>query len=736
MTLMGMEIGGAETHVLELSKTLQRMGLDVHVVSNGGVYVEELLECGIKHYRVPLHNKQFINVFSSYKALKKIIIENDIRLVHAHARIPAFICGLLKKRLDFRLVTTAHLNFSVAFPFNLLSNWGDKTLAVSGDIKDYLLANYKIEERIIEMTVNGVDTKKFTPGLDVSDITEEFGLAPDTRKIVSISRLDKDRSLPAHLLIELAEEMAQAATVPIEFIIVGDGDDFGTIKRKADEVNKRARKPLIHLTGSRTDINKFGALADIFVNVSRSALEAMSGGAPVIIAGNQGYLGVLDEKTKDLAVATNFTCRNCGETTREKLGKDLLSLINMPKKELSALGLYGRKLAESEYSLERMATDAIRVYEDVLSPDFSASKSVNVVISGYYGYDNSGDDIILHSILQNLRDLRGDLNFTVLSIKPKETRARFKVNTVYRFNLFQVFFRLRKADLLITGGGNLIQDETSTQSLMYYLWIINTARRLGAKNMLYAKGIGPVSRPGNIKRVKKALDRVNLITLRESDSLEVIKEIGITGPDIHVAADAAFALPPAAGGEALLSAKGIRRPFFCVALRSWKHNPDGLDTQVALFADHLAETYGYQAVFVQMCPEQDRELSCRVMSLMRHPAVLVETEPDEFNQDRTILGLASFALCMRLHALIFAMEKGVPTIGLVYSPKIRQFMETMGQKWHMPVEETSADTLIEFSDQIHSNIDGISAEIYDSACRLRELAALNAKLCVELICDA
>jgi len=113
---MGMEIGGAETHVLELSKTLQRMGLDVHVVSNGGVYVHELEECGIKHYRVPLHNKQFINVFSSYRAIRKIILENDIRLVHAHARIPAFICGLLQKRLKFQLVTTAHLDFSVAFP--------------------------------------------------------------------------------------------------------------------------------------------------------------------------------------------------------------------------------------------------------------------------------------------------------------------------------------------------------------------------------------------------------------------------------------------------------------------------------------------------------------------------------------------------------------------------------------------------------------------------------------------
>ena len=154
MTLMDMEIGGAETHVLELCKTLNDQGLDVHVVSNGGVYVAELEACGIKHHRVPLHNKQFANVISSYRAIRKIIIENEFKLVHAHGRIPAFICGLLQRRLKFHLVTTAHLDFSLKFPFNKLTNWGDRVLAVSDDIKDYLLANYKkVCEKDIRITV-------------------------------------------------------------------------------------------------------------------------------------------------------------------------------------------------------------------------------------------------------------------------------------------------------------------------------------------------------------------------------------------------------------------------------------------------------------------------------------------------------------------------------------------------------------------------------------------------------
>jgi len=710
---------------------LQRMGLDVHVVSNGGVYVQELEECGIKHYRVPLHNRQFINIFSSYNALRKIIVDNDIRLVHAHARIPAFICGLLQKRLKFRLVTTAHWQFSVTFPFNRLSNWGDRVLAVSQDIKNYLLEHYDVGYDNISLTVNGIDTNKFSPDVDASDIIEELGLRTDTKKIVSVSRLDSrpehQASLPAHVLIKVVESLAR--DFPVEVIIVGDGDDFHNIKAAADAVNAKAGQKLVHLVGRRTDVNKFMALADIFVNVSRSAMEAMSACTPVILAGCTGYLGIVDESVKAAAIETNFTCRGYGELTPERLETDIKSLLSKRPNELEEIGNLGRGLICSEYSLERMAKDAIAVYED----EKSDGKPVNVVVSGYYGYNNSGDDVIIKSIVENLRAQGKNLKLTVLSVKPKEIRSQFHVRTVHRFNLVSVFLLLRKAELFIMGGGNLIQDETSTQSLLYYLLGINTARRLGAKTMLYASGIGPVSRPGNIRRVEKSLNRVDMIALRESGSLNVLREMGINAPEIHVTADAAFALSPVDLSDGALKQLGINQPFFCVALRGWKHNPPELEARVARFADYLVETYGYQAVFVPMLPKEDSELSRRTMALMRNSAVFVEPATGDYNQARSILGLASFAICMRLHALIYAMEKGVPAIGLVYSPKIREFMEFMGQHWYMPVEETDFDVLVEFAEKIHENKAEISAEISESANRLRELAMRNAELCVKLL---
>ncbi len=137
MTTMKLDIGGAETHIVELSKALARQGLEVIVASNGGAYEEELKEAGIRHIKVPFHSKNPFSMQKAYRQLKKIILENRVDVVHAHARIPAFLCALLQKSLHFRLVTTAHWVFSTRFPYNLLTRWGDRSLAVSDDIKEY-----------------------------------------------------------------------------------------------------------------------------------------------------------------------------------------------------------------------------------------------------------------------------------------------------------------------------------------------------------------------------------------------------------------------------------------------------------------------------------------------------------------------------------------------------------------------------------------------------------------------
>ena len=111
MATMGLDIGGAETHIVELSKQLKAMGYDVIVASNGGIYVPEIQAAGIRHYQVPMHRRDVGCMLRSRKLLSRIIWEEKPDIVHAHARIPAFLCGTLRRRLKFPFVTTAHWVF-------------------------------------------------------------------------------------------------------------------------------------------------------------------------------------------------------------------------------------------------------------------------------------------------------------------------------------------------------------------------------------------------------------------------------------------------------------------------------------------------------------------------------------------------------------------------------------------------------------------------------------------------
>ena len=92
MATMGLDIGGAETHIVELAKELKKEGHDVCVAAHGGVYVPELEAAGIRHYPVPMHRRNLRCMLKSYFLLRRIIREERPDIVHAHARIPAFLC--------------------------------------------------------------------------------------------------------------------------------------------------------------------------------------------------------------------------------------------------------------------------------------------------------------------------------------------------------------------------------------------------------------------------------------------------------------------------------------------------------------------------------------------------------------------------------------------------------------------------------------------------------------------
>lgn len=754
MATMQLDIGGAETHIVELSKALKRRGVEVFVASNGGAYVAELEEAGITHFKVALHSKSPKALYSAYKKLERIILDNRIDVVHAHARIPGFLCGLLQSRHKFRFVTTAHWVFNTAFPLNLLTDWGDRSLAVSDDIKDYLIKNYGCSADNIRVTINGIDTDKFSDSTDYSDIKNEFSFGENKTRITYVSRMDTDRSFAAHKLIEATPALYEK--IPsLEIVIVGGGNDYEAIKAEAEAMNSRLKSRIIITTGSRTDINKFVAAADAFVGVSRAALEAMAAKKPAVIAGNEGYIGVFSEEKLGVSIDTNFCCRGCGETTAEKLEKDILYILcECSAEKRKALGEYSFETVKKYYSVDTMADDAIKMYISIIKNSLinevdisefddidrylvhrGTKRDIDVMISGYYGFHNSGDDSILRAIINSLRAECPNLKIVVLSKSPEETRRIYGVDSLDRFNLPKIYALMRRTRLLISGGGSLIQDVTSSKSLYYYLAIMKMAKRAGARIMLYANGIGPIKKSTNIKKVQETLALADEVTLRENASASELKKLSPAIKPI-VTADPVFTLKPETGGEAerILKASGLKegQRFFIVAVRSWRENPKDMAKRIADFCENVYKTHKVLPLIMPMQPSFDTEVSENIEKLLTCPHMII-TKSFAPSVMLSIVGKAEFVLGMRLHTLIYAARMGVPVIALEYDPKISAIMAEIGQSCTQSIKSLDENKLLEYADNIMKNRSELCGKLERISENQARLAARNTEIVIKLL---
>lgn len=732
MTLMGLEIGGAETHVVELTKELNKQGYRIIVASNGGVYEKELMEAGIRHYRVPMNQRNVLKMIKSYFLLRYIIQKEHVDIVHSHARIPGFICGFLKKRMPFTFVTSAHWVFYTGMGLKYLTNWGQKVIAVSEDIRQYLIKNYGVRNEDIFVTINGIDTDKFSPKTDGSKIRREFELEENTPVLVYVSRMDESRALVARQLLEVAQLLDEK--IPkLKMIIVGGGDVFEELNEKAKQMNTLLGRKMIVMTGARTDINELIAVCDVFVGVSRAALEAMSAAKPVIVAGNEGYIGIFSKDKLEIAQENNFCCRGCQDATVERLYKDVLTAFAMTPEQKKEAGEYGRQVIFEHYSVSKMAGDCVQAYETAWKE--SHEKQYRVVMSGYYGFNNSGDEAILLSMHKNIQALGNKYHITVLTNKPEETRAKYNVEVVYRFSFWKVMKALKDCDVLLSGGGSLLQDSTSTRSLMYYLSIIVAAKLLRKKVMLYANGIGPVSRNQNRRIVKHVVNQADLITLREENSYEELMSMGVNEKKCFVTADPVFTMDSISSEEAkkLLKKANVPldKPLVGVSVRNWR-DMDGFIDDFAKLCDIIEQEYNRTIVFIVMQVPHDIKISERVQKKMKRPSYLLK-EPYSPYEIMGVIKQMDFILSMRLHTLIFAARQRVPLIGFVYDPKIEYYLDKLqmpsGGKVNAFDMEETLEKVKDMIDNRQKYVDILERE----ASVLEEKAYKNEKYLVRLL---
>ena len=698
-------IGGAETHIAQLVLALRNSENDVIVASSGGSTADWLKKQGIVHHCMPLGTHSPLQWFLLRRKIRKLIKRESIDVVHAHARVSAsLIRGV--HRLGCAEIASVHAKFRTGFLRRCLSYWGEQSIAVSEDLRSYLHNVYGISEQRISVIPNGIDLSRFSP---------EGRQSSGALRILFASRLDADCSRGAELLCEIAPQVAKQ--IPdVHITIAGGGKKMPEIAQRAAKINRTLGFSCVSVCGTVDDMPSLLRQQDIFVGVSRAALEAAACACSVILCGNEGYGGILTKENFFEASLSNFCARGTRKPNTQSLWDDLLSLATSSNlREKNALEC--RKLLESHYDTSSVCQQTMNVYRKSLHIPHRAT----VVIGGYFGCGNLGDDAILQGFIEYTRINYPDMRIWALTKNPKQNSHRFGVKCYNRKNPLALVRAFLRADAFLCGGGSLLQNLTGKLSLYYYLCMLQSAKLCGALPILYAAGIGPLYGKNAQHATEKVLSKCTYISLRDGESLRFLQMQKIACDKLHLGADAALFLspPPVFRTYALLKRIDVAQNcrYVCVCLKAGKHTVNSCRTIVAALRMLCRENH-LLPIFL---PLDESDISINASAAHKLGGKLFSaTEPSDVT---ALLRNAKFLISMRLHGMILATTVALPAVGIPTADdrKIPSFSLLAAQEYLTP-ETLSIAALVEICSAFCTRGDSLRPLIADACLDLQKNA--------------
>lgn len=297
-----------------------------------------------------------------------------------------------------------------------------------------------------------------------------------------------------------------------------------------------------------------------------------------------------------------------------------------------------------------------------------------VVVSGYYGYGNFGDEAILSEIIKRLKELNTDI--TVLSGNPRTTSVNYIVKSIKNFSFTKVAGVIKQSDVLISGGGSLLQDVTSLKSLLYYSWVIWLGLKYKKDVIIFAQGIGPIKNKIAELFVKSLIKKCTYVSVRDENSYNLMQKWGV---DADLVCDPIYSYN---------SKKQISENIIGIQLRKFKTLNRTLLNKLARqivkdFYDKKIEIFSFQdALDYEICHEFancikniNPKLNVEVISGLSS-SMLIER-----------LSKLEYLIAMRFHAILLAMKFGIKTTAINYDIKV----EKLAAEFDIPLISMNAD---------------------------------------------
>lgn len=355
-----LNIGGITSYTLTIATGMKKRGHNIYVASSGGNCLQSFVKEDIKYIPIPIRTKQDIGlkVLFSRQKLLKALKKEPIDILHSHSRTTQVLACLISKKTGIPHISTCHGFFKPRFFRRMFPCWGKMVIAISEQVKEYLIQDFALKEEDIRVINNGIDVNKFIVHNVQQFTVNKKKLSLSEGPVVGIvARLSdvKGHTYLVEAMKQVIDEIPDA-----QLLIVGEG-------KMKDELVKLTKalgiEKNVFFLPEVEDTREVLSAMDLFVlpslkeGLGLALMEAMASGLAVIGSDIGGIRSLIqDGKTGLLAKVADS----------QDLAAKIIALLKAPQMR-KILSRTAQDFIAQNFSQEKMVQETERVYSECLS---------------------------------------------------------------------------------------------------------------------------------------------------------------------------------------------------------------------------------------------------------------------------------------------------------------------------------------------------------------------------------
>jgi len=350
--LANRELSGSETYCASLAEIWEAR----HSIE----WVSDILQVTPRYHPIPICDPRYPSRLRNALQLRRVLKEQNIQVIHSHARLAHWVSKYARLGLPVAHVTTAHQLYRNHFSARWNPCLGQKVIAINESVRDYLIQVLGIPARQVILIRNGINLARFAP-LPASPL-------PHHPTLMYVGRISGFRLEVIERLLHLFERIApQVPDLRFEIVGIPDPKERTRLMILMDRARAGLAPERVVLRDRVLDIVPLLRAATLVCGAGRVAIEAMACGKAVLAFGERGSYGVLTPEKSRRALETNFGDQeNFKFVPLPELEREVLNLLQN-RSQTEELGRWGRAFAQEHFDLRKIAPQIEGVYQECIS---------------------------------------------------------------------------------------------------------------------------------------------------------------------------------------------------------------------------------------------------------------------------------------------------------------------------------------------------------------------------------